>query len=158
MKKKKWKYVFLCLSLWIVVIGLKIYDIYRVKDLDDAISFDEQSFTSMGFTKDKSLIRGDQAYEWFTKDPDTVKELMNFLSQYKVKKEPGKVYEKHLNNSEPIEFYISNQGKPIIVDFYKNDVHVFVGHYYKVLNGPIDMNWIKEFSDKHMEEGILNEG
>ncbi|WP_433750337.1 hypothetical protein [Falsibacillus pallidus] len=158
MKNKKWKYVLLCLALWFVVIGLKIYDIYRVKGLDEAISFEKRDMIYMGFTKDRRLVKDNQFYEWTTKDPDTAADLMDFLSQYKVKKEPEGGFINHLNEGEYFELNISNRkGKAIIVHFLENDVHVFVGHYYKVLNGPIDMDWIKEFSDKHKEEGFLSD-
>jgi tRNA (adenine22-N1)-methyltransferase len=38
---------------------------------------------------------------------------------------------------------------PAIVMSYGNSVHVLVGNYYEVVNGPIDMEWIRNYHEKY---------
>jgi len=49
-----------------------------------------------------------------------------------------------------IEFDIyHSKAKPSIVRVYGNSVHILVGNYYEISNGPIDLEWIRKYNEKY---------
>ena len=150
MINKKFTYVTIGFIVVIAFLSLKVINDYRERDLDDVISYKPTYFFALGFTKDINQLEEDKGYEWYTKDKEPIEELMEFLSQYRVKKISEEKYNEIRNSKIEFEFTITHlKEKPAIVMSHGNSVHVLVGSYYEVVNGPIDMEWIRNYHEKY---------
>ncbi|TYS63532.1 hypothetical protein FZC76_20160 [Sutcliffiella horikoshii] len=150
---KKYRYITLGIIAIIVFFSLKTFNDYRQRSLDDLINFNQRDFYSLGFIKDRELVPDNRAYEWMTEEKEPVVELMEFLSQYRIKKVSEDTFIEKINSEERFEFTINHsKANPAIVWVLENRVHILVGNYYEVVNGPIDMEWIKEYNNKYREK------
>jgi penicillin V acylase-like amidase (Ntn superfamily) len=132
-------------------VSLKTFNDLRERNIDDLISYKPTDFYSIGFTKDRNNIPVDRWSEWWTNDRKPADELIEFLSQYRVKKVNEDAFNDHLNK-DSFEFTISNSdANPIIVHAVKGHVHILVGNYYEIVNGPIDIEWIRKYNEKHLK-------
>ena len=146
MKNNKFRYVALCFIVIIAFISIKAFTDSQERNLADVISYKSTDFYSFGFIKDINKVPEDKGYEWFTKDMERTDELMEFLSQYRVKKVSEETFNVNRKNEEKFEFTITHsKTNPAIVMAYESGVHVLVGSYYEVVNGPIDMEWIRNY-------------
>lgn len=135
-----------------IFFSLKTFNDYRERNLVDLIGYKSSDYYSLEFTREGSKITEGHFFDWFTKDKEPTNELLEFLSQYRVKKINEEKVTANLNNEERVEFYISHsKANPAIIWIRENDVHILVGNYYKVVNGPIDMEWIKNYNEKYKE-------
>ncbi len=76
---------------------------------------------------------------------------MRFLSQYRLKKISNETFNTRLseNDDGDFDFFINHSRANVAIVFVQGDVvHIF-GNYYEVVNGPIDMEWIRKFDDKN---------
>lgn len=147
MKKKR--YVFILVFGLILFFSLKTYNDYRVRDLEDLIPYKENDYLSISFTKDRAQTV-DSLYEWWTDDQQPATELMEFLSQYRVKRISEETYNQFLLEEDSFEFVITHENSnPAIVHALEGHVHILNGKYYEVVNGPINMEWIKAFNQKY---------
>lgn len=150
MMSKKSIYIIIAV---IIFFSLKTFNDYRERNLDDLISYKHGDFYSLGFTKDREMVPDNRADEWLTEEKQPVDELMEFLSQYRVKKVSEETFKEKINSEESFEFTITHsKANPSIVWVFENRVHILVGNYYEVKNGPIDMEWIKKYNKKYREE------
>lgn len=152
MKNRKFRYLIIGIIAITIFFSLKIINDYRERNLVDLISYKPTDYYSLGFTKDRNNVAENKAFEWFSKDKEPTDELMEFLSQYRVKRINEESFNENLNNEELFEFTISHSNEnPAIVWILENRVHIFVGNYYEVINGPIDMEWIRKYNEKYRE-------
>ncbi|WP_078380678.1 hypothetical protein [Sutcliffiella halmapala] len=152
MYRNKRKYIWIVIIASIIFFSLKTFNDYRERNLDELISYKPKDFYPFAFTKDREKVPNDRGYEWWTDEQETTEELLKFLAQYRVKRINEETYNVHLN-SESFEFIISHsKANPAIVQVMSNNVHIFVGNYYEVLNGPIDMEWITNYNEKYLEK------
>lgn len=143
------------ITVFILLISLKIFNDNRERDFDDLIGYKHRDFHSMGFITDIGKVPDDRAYEWLTEEKEVVEELLEFLSQYRIKRISEAQFNEKINSKDRFEFTINHsKANPSIVWVFGDRVHILVGHYYEVLNGPIDMEWINEFNDKYREENM----
>ena len=150
MKNRKFTYVTIGIIGVLVFLSLKVITDYRERNLDDVISYKPPYFFAFGFTENINQLQEDKGYEWFTKDKEPIDELMEFLSQYRVKKISEEKFNEIRNSKIDFEFTITHlKEDPAIVMSYGNSVHVVVGNYYEVVNGPIDMEWIRNYHEKY---------
>lgn len=148
MENRKFKYLIIGVIALVIFFSLKIINDYREKNLVDLVSYKPTDFLSLGIIVDKSAVPEDKAFEWFAKDKEPTDELLEFLGQYRVKKINEEEFNQSLNKGG--EFTISHSKvNPAIALLLENNVHIYVGDYYKVVNGPIDMEWLRNYNEKY---------
>src|SRR5690625_344541 len=81
-----------------VFLSTKTFNDYRERNLADAITYKPSDFMSTGFTKDLNAIPINRAYEWWTEEQEPTEELMEFLTQYRVKKVSEEKYNERTLN------------------------------------------------------------
>lgn len=155
MKTRKVKYVAIPLIIIIAVVlffALKILNDHRARDLVDLIGYDASDFQALGITMDWNEVAEDSAYEWFTENQEPANELIAFLSHYRVKRVDEQEFMDNLEDGERMEITLSHKkGKTSMVWIHEEDIHILVGNYYEVINGPIDMAWLKSYNEKYKE-------
>ncbi|WP_438316999.1 hypothetical protein [Sporosarcina sp. FA9] len=150
MKSKKVKYLVIGIIILAFFFSLKVINDYRERDLISLINYKPADFLSLGFTSDMNEVPEGKGFEWFTKDKEPTDELMEFLSQYSVKKINEEKFNEIRESGERIEFDVyHSKAKPSIVWMYGNSVHILVGNYYEITNGPIDIEWIRKYNEKY---------
>ncbi|GAE37497.1 hypothetical protein [Halalkalibacter akibai] len=132
MKNKK--YIIIGLLVSISLFSLKMFNDYS---LDSIISYNSANFESL-------LVN----FELFTDNKGHAEDLSEFLSQYRVKKISKFEYERERDLKETKGFHVfvnPQKGKTTMVFIYGDRLHRFDSSYYKILNGPIDMDWVNDF-------------
>lgn len=116
-----------------------VYDDHREKGLDDLITYKASNFKTMEIN-----------FDWRTEEKEPVEELMEFLGQYRVKKMKDSEWDSNVSGEKGFQLMIYSKGKTTGASIYENRILSF-NHtsYYKVLNGPIDMEWIDAFEEKY---------
>lgn len=138
----------------IVVIGLLLsfksfYD-HRERNLADEIKYDQSDYKSLTVIKDvpENKVKND----WITSDVEPTEELINFLSQYDVKKVNKDQFNEITNGGMRFVFAIFNYREdPKLVGVSENKVTIDGEVYFKVVNGPVNMEWINSYYEKYGE-------
>jgi len=152
MKDKKLKIITTGTIVLAIIISLKFYNDYREKSLNSALHYKPNDFYSLGVLMDLRKVPQDRAYEWFTLDQEPADELFEFLSQYRVKKISEDEFNEYLNKGDKFEFTINHgKAKPLMVWILDGHIQSFVGKHYEIVNGPVDMAWIRDFHEKNKE-------
>jgi hypothetical protein len=142
---------FIITLLTIVLISLCIHSIsyYSEKNMEDVIRYTAIDFDFLGFTENHNQVSENEAYEWITNEGETVEELLNFLGRYDVKR----VNTDEILGRDSFSFTIYHDiTNPTIVRIL-NEKEIIIGEdFYQVVNGEIDMDWIKEFNKKFKGE------
>lgn len=116
------------------------YDNHREKGLDDLFAYKNSNSEVQLFILP----------EWRTEDMEPVEELMGFLSQYRVKKMKDSEWDSNVSGEKGFGFMIYSKGKGTGASIYGSRLMPYNNpSYYEVLNGPIDMEWIETFKEKH---------
>ena len=150
MVSKKVRYIVIGLIALIVFFSLKTFNDYRERNLDDLIGYKHRDYYSLGFINDREMVPDSRAYEWFTEDKEPVEELLEFLSQYRVKRISEEKYNEKVNRDKRFELTITHsKANPSIVWVFENHIHILVGKHYEVVNGQIAMEWINEYNEKY---------
>ncbi|MGE8203301.1 hypothetical protein ACQKP0_01875 [Heyndrickxia sp. NPDC080065] len=135
----------------IVIFSFNYWNDYRERNLTELIRYNPQDFLSIRFTNN---ITSDHLSEWWTKDREATDELIEYLSQFRVKRVKENEFAK-LDTHKMFEFTITHvHSNPAIVYAKENFIHILVGDYYQVLNGPIDMEWIDKYNDKYRDKNV----
>lgn len=143
--KKKFR-MGVMLGVFLVIViawGVNTWNSNRVKDIGEMIDFNQNEFVSMELSYSINGTNG----EWSTESAETTKELIDFLSAYKVKKDEG-------SNllGDYLEIQINDTtSKPLLIHITEDKVHYLVGKYYKLLNGPINLKWVEDYINRHNE-------
>ncbi|SOC41539.1 hypothetical protein [Ureibacillus acetophenoni] len=143
----------------IVVIGLLLsfksfYD-HRERNLADELKYDQKDYESL--TAIKTVLEEEDHNDWVTSDIEPMEELISFLSQYDVKKVNETQFNEIANDDLRFVFAIYNfREKSKFVGVSENTVTLdeVIGRgkiYFKVVNGPIDMEWINSYYEKYGE-------
>ena len=128
----------------VIFFSMKIYNEYREKSLDEVIGYYSSSLHSFVFK-----FIGDNI-EWKTDKEVPLEELIEFLSRYQVKKMKDVEWNSDVSKEEGFDISIYSKGKPILVSIYEERIHLLSGHgYYKVINGPINMDWVKKYHERY---------
>lgn len=146
----------------IIIISLKTVNDYRERNLVDLIKYKSTDFLSLGFTTDGNKVQGNKGYEWFTEDKKPADELLEFLGQYRVKKINEEEFSGNLNKEEIFEFNFTishSKAKPALVWVFGNKIHILSKGYYKVVNGPVEVEWIRRYNEKYnmADEPVIDE-
>ncbi|ADC51436.1 hypothetical protein BpOF4_16965 [Alkalihalophilus pseudofirmus OF4] len=136
MKKKK--YISIGLVALIIFITINLLNDYREKNLDDVLSYNPSKFHSL-----------DINFELHTTNPAYAEELTEFLSQYRVKKMSAADWDRDLKAMEGFHVSINSNNRPsIMASIYEDRIHHYDGNYYKVINGPIHVEWLNSFIEE----------
>ena len=124
----------------VLLFSWSVYDNHREKGLDELITYQTSSFKAMEI----------DFSNWRTEETEPVEELMEFLSQYRVKKMKDSEWNSNVSAEKGFAVMIYSKGKTTGASIYENRLLSF-NHtsYYKVLNGPIDLEWIDAFMEKY---------
>jgi hypothetical protein len=83
------------------------------------------------------------------KNPESIQELVDFFSQYKVKK----IGIRNFTSKYPDEQFIFQleyaDGRITIPSLIERDIVLVNEEQYTITNGPIDYKWIEDFVEKH---------
>lgn len=136
MKNKPILYSLLAVMVVGFFLSFKLYNNYREKSFVDEINYNSSSFQSFSFSNKKS-----SAWKKDTKEPAEI--LMKHLSKYQIKKDP----KCSTNLSKGFEFTIGLKDKTEkFVSVFDKCTYIMDSGLYKIVNGPVDMNWIQKFN------------
>jgi len=120
------------------------YSEYKEKSLDEIFTHNVKEFKSMTFD-----IYNDDRLS--TDKKDAMSELTEFLSQYQVKKMKNADWNPDVSTEKGYSLDIHSENKIIMVGFYEERIHIFDEGYYKVINGPIDIEWLQSLEEKYRQ-------
>jgi hypothetical protein len=141
--KIQWKYHLIGIIGVVLLFSWNVYDDHRQKGLDGLFTFQTSNFKAMKFGFDG----------WSTDETEPVEELMEFLSQYRVKKLKDSEWDSNVSGEKGFDFMIHSKGKMTGAYILENRVQPYNrSSYYKILNGPVDMEWIDAFNEKYGHE------
>ncbi|MHA6252246.1 hypothetical protein [Oceanobacillus sp. CAU 1775] len=144
MKKKLIIYLIVGVVSIGFLISLQTWNDYSVKDLDEVIGYIPNDFTSL------TLREKNDRFELKTDDNEAIEELSSFMKSYRIKKVSDRAYDDNLTNDEGFEIAINHtQADRIKALIHKDEVHIYRKGYYQVINGPIDMSWVRKFNEKY---------
>jgi len=140
------KNVILILS-FIATISIAIYSYnywasYQEKSMVEAVDVKEQVIDAIYFyPSKKSDVSG------AVKDEETIQEFMSFLKKYQVKKlhKTGHTWKE----DRIFLAFITEDGSRTIKA--EKDIFLTNQAHYQVLNGPIDVEWVREFKASHLD-------
>ncbi|PKR76912.1 hypothetical protein CEY16_13990 [Halalkalibacillus sediminis] len=112
---------------------------YRERELDVVISPHAEGFESISFYGD---------YEWRTDEKDNFDELNEFLGQYRVEKMKDDEWNSDVSNEKGIHFNIISNTH-LSASIYEERIHLYPEGYFKVLNGPIDIDWVRNYIEEY---------
>lgn len=142
--RKSSKIIFLFIVLLGTLLIWKTND-YKEKRLSDVINYDTTKFEHFAFE-----YRGDENDSWISDDNETFEELLNFLSKYEVKKVKSTDVDVK-NREEGFDIFISLKGKADsdMYTIWEGYISKGGSDHYELLNGSIDMEWIKAYNKKN---------
>lgn len=155
MRKTNKKYIPFIIVMIVIVLFFTIRGIIdlRVQGLADIIRYEAKDFQSLSIVSDIYEIGEDQDDAWVTENRETLEELLGFLSQYEVKKISENQFQERNDGSSGFEFTITHSKKnPVIMWLFEERLHIYVGEYYEVINGPINMEWLRDFHEEHQTQ------
>lgn len=144
MKSKRY---FVIGAIILIFLSIKFYDDHRVKGLGDVIEYDINKFETLAFNEGYM-----DSFDWRTDQKEHAEKLDDFLSQYLVKKMKDKEWNPDLSEEKGFKMTIYTKGDPIIAFIYEYRL-LFLNeqHYYEVVNGPIDINWVESYVEKFQQ-------
>src|SRR5690625_3800140 len=98
MYKRRLFIIVISLILIISFILIKKYNDNRISSLEEVIYYSPKIFKTLGFTNRGVEVPEEKASEWEISDKDGVKELLEFLSSYNVKKANEERVMEHWND------------------------------------------------------------
>lgn len=143
--KNKFAYLILSIVFFTLFFSFFRWNDYRQKELVDVL--DSEKITEIRFNVlplDASVI-----YNTVVTDEESIQELMEFFSQYHIKKQGRRDFtSKH--PEEQFTFQIGYHDKRITLpSLIERAVVLIEDDQYILTNGPIDYTWIENFKDKH---------
>lgn len=143
--KKKYSYLLALIAVGILVFSFLRWDDYREKDLVEVL--DAEDIVEFRYT-DRTEDYSTDTYNGIVKDQESLQELAEFLSQYRVKKEGGRdFYMKYPD--EQFTFHTFYEDDRITIpSLIERDVFLFDMDQYKIVNGPVDYAWLEDFMER----------
>lgn len=137
-------FIIVMMAIPITLFFAKIMNEYKEKNLDDVINYQSTAFNDFEFK-----FIGDHYDEWKTNEQETVEELIEFLSQYRVKKMKDDEWDSDVSQEKGFYMTIFLDGKPNMISIYEDRVLLYRSGGYKVVNGPIDIDWVEKYHEKY---------
>jgi hypothetical protein len=97
-------------------------------------------------------IKDDIAYNRQITDGASLQELMNFLSQYKVKKVGARDFVSEYPDEQfqfQFEYEDERTTMPSLIE---RNILLHDQYQYEITNGPVDYGWLREFLEQEGEE------
>ncbi|MDV2580918.1 hypothetical protein [Alkalibacillus haloalkaliphilus] len=126
----------------VLIISLYFYNEYREKSLDQVISYDEDDIHALVFHEGHEE-------EWRTDEREHADKLNEFLSQYQVKRVRHRDWDSDVSNENGFRITIYSDGRPILASVYEERMLDVGTGPYKVVNGPIDIEWVENFIEEN---------
>lgn len=144
MQRKAGSLLVLILVIGIVLLVMRWND-YREKDLVDVLDAEEiEQFIYLEPNTENAVLFQEAVFE----DPETIKELVDFLGQYKVKKEGESNFSTRYPD-EQFHFRLEYTDERITVpSMIERNILLFHSNQYTITNGPVDYSWIEAFLAK----------
>lgn len=139
---KKNNFIILVVGILLVFYIYSKYNEYKEKNLGDLFTYNESSFESLEF----EYIGHDA---WSANEKQPMEELMEFLSQYQVKKMKDSEWDPDLSGEKGFWTIIRYDKERLTMASIHEGRLIFSNEYYKVVNGPIDMNWVESFNKRY---------
>lgn len=145
MKKK----IILSVAILIFLIyGVARWNDYREKNLTDLL---DSAYIEKVYFKHLP-IKDEVTYNRQITDDASLQELMNFLSQYKVKKVGDRDFVSEYPD-EQIQFQLEYQDHSVTMpSLIERDILLHEMSQYEITNGPVDHEWLREFLEEEEEE------
>lgn len=146
--KKKYGYLSALIIVGLLVFSFLRWNDYREKDLVEVLDVDEMvEFRYADQTEEYVGLE----FNGIVKDQESLQELTNFLSQYRVKKEGERNFETKYPD-EQFNFLVSYEDDRITTSsLIERDVFLFDMDSYKIVNGPVDYAWLEDFMERRNE-------
>ncbi|MBS4172828.1 hypothetical protein [Bacillus sp. FJAT-49736] len=149
MKSKSIRYLVIAVIVAVLVFSFKMYNDYKEKNLDEVINYNPENLNYFGI-----FLRGHE--EWNTDKKEPPKKLKEFLSQYKVKKmfaaKCSSVNSFMKENLFDIQYRLKGEDRAKMFTVFENCIYSFdSGKMYKVINGPIDIDWIRKYNEEYQQ-------
>ncbi|WP_017795937.1 hypothetical protein [Oceanobacillus kimchii] len=82
-----------------------------------------------------------------TEDHQAVKKMVEFLSQYQVKKINDRDWNSDVSKETGFMIEIRTENEVVMASIYENQLMSINnnGDYYKVVNGPIEIRWVYDY-------------
>jgi hypothetical protein len=130
-----------------LIYGVAKWNDYREKNLTDLL--DPAHIETVYF---KHLpIKDDMAYNRQITEDDSLQELMNFFSQYKVKKVGDCDFVSEYPDEQfqfQLEYKDDRTTMPSLIE---RDILLHDQYQYEITNGPVDHEWLKGFLEREGE-------
>jgi hypothetical protein len=137
----------------VVVIGLLVafgtLSTNQSSTLDELFGYNSTDFTSFEFKQINA-----PGETWSTNEEQSVEELSRFLSQYEVEQMKDFEWNSDVSKEKGFEVGIFLKNKPILASIFDDRIHLYGDGYYKVANGPIDMEWVTKFNEKYQDSSF----
>ncbi|CEG25746.1 hypothetical protein [Bacillus sp. B-jedd] len=152
MRNKKFRFALIGVGVLLIFLSVMIINDHRERNLGDLVKYKQGDFLMLGFTQ--GGIPEGKAFSWNNKDEEPADELIEFLSKYHVKRISKDEYPVYFGSDiDMFHFTITHRNaNPVIMDVLEDKVHFYVGDYYEVLNGPIDMEWVAKYNEKYLNQ------
>lgn len=144
MKIKPVQYIIIAFIAVALLVSFKIYNDYRKKSLNSIINYTPSNLEYLEIT-----VRGSEP--WNTDKQEPAKKLKTFLNQYKVKKLsvakcPGGDNSIAKRNIFDVLYRLKGEDNAEFFTVFENCIYSLEsGKRYEVTNGPIDMEWIRNY-------------
>ncbi|WP_077595894.1 hypothetical protein [Oceanobacillus kimchii] len=86
-------------------------------------------------------------HQKMTEDHQAVKKMVEFLSQYQVKKINDRDWNSDVSKETGFMIEIRTENEVVMASIYENQLMSINnnGDYYKVVNGPIEIRWVYDY-------------
>lgn len=132
----------------IVAVGLFFlwlrWNDYRDKALVDVL--DAGAIEEIAFRK--FPLDDTEQFNRFVSNPESIQELFEFFDQYEVKKTGRRNFTSQYPDEQVVFQLDYTDDRVALPSLIERDVVLVGDDQYKVLNGPIDFQWIDEFINK----------
>ncbi|QPC48239.1 hypothetical protein [Mangrovibacillus cuniculi] len=127
-----------------VIASLTFYNHYREKDLLEVMRYNPDQVVGVEFD-----MYG-KPEGWRDESGEAERELNQFLSQYKVKRMSESDWDSDVSKEKGFELIMMMEKKLVGVSIYEDRMISYRGgSYYSIENGPVDMEWVEEFSKRY---------
>ncbi|MBT2600988.1 MULTISPECIES: hypothetical protein [unclassified Oceanobacillus] len=120
----------------IIVFSVSMLNEYKTKSLKELLEYDKSSFEAVFVNHQK-----------MTEDHQAVKKMVEFLSQYQVKKINDRDWNSDVSKETGFMIEIRTENEVVMASIYENQLMSINnnGDYYKVVNGPIEIRWVYDY-------------
>ncbi|MFS0752594.1 hypothetical protein [Oceanobacillus sp. 1P07AA] len=127
----------------IIIFSFTVFHEYKIKSLEELLEYDQSSFEAV-FVNHQEI----------TEDYQAAEEIVEFLSQYQVKKMNDREWSSDVSKEDGFMIEIRTENEIVMASIYENRLMSLNnnGDYYKVANGPIEIQWMYDYIKGFDEE------